>query len=290
MADLKRYALIAVAVVFLTPVSLVLAQRGGGTNWNLKAPWGATRQDATRNSVSPYKIFDNVYYVGLETVCSYLVTTSAGLVIIDSTYDDTATAVMNNVRTLGFNPADIKYVFVTHSHNDHLGGAANIKKATRAQVGMSLQDWVAAEGQRGGAGLARDLVLEDGRSITLGDTTFKFYVTPGHTPGSTSIEFQARDANRTYRTLVPGGLGMQGGPETTPVFLKSMERTKQLGPWDAMLGNHPWLMPVQLGEVQKALANRRGGAPHPAALGAAKNNEWLDQVIKVTKEKLAAGE
>jgi metallo-beta-lactamase class B len=230
-----------------------------------------------------------VYYVGLETVCVYLVGTSQGLVLIDSAYDDTPDAVLNNVRTLGFNPADIKYVLVTHSHNDHLGGAAKIKQATRAQVGMSAEDWTAAEGQQGGAGLARDLVLGDGQSLALGDTTFKFYVTPGHTPGSTSIEFQARDGARSYRLLVPGGLGMQFGPAVTPVFLKSMERTKQLGPWDAMLGNHPWLMPVYLGDVQKALATRGQGV-HPAALGAAKNNEWLDSVIKVTKEKLALGE
>ena len=279
---MKRYFLLIAAISFLLPVSQAGAQRGARTDWNLKAPWGATRQDATRDPKTPFKIFDNVYYVGLQTVSAYLITTNSGLVVIDATYAETGDAVLNSIRTLGFNPADIKYVFVTHSHTDHLGGAAKIKQVSHAPVGMSAEDWTAAK-------LPPDLVFKDGQTITLGDTNFKFFVTPGHTPGATSIEFQVRDGSRKYRALIPGGLGMQFGPAETPTFLKSMERLKQLGPWDAMLGNHPWLMPVYLGDIEKGLASRGRGA-HPVLLGPAKNNEWLDAVIKVTKEKLAAGQ
>ena len=135
----------------------------------------------------------------------------------------------------------------------------------------------------------KDLVFKDGQTIKAGDTAFQFYVTPGHTPGATSIEFQVRDRGKTYRALTPGGLGMQFGPAETPTFLKSMERLKQLGPWDVMLSNHPWLMPRTLDDLAKGLASRGRGA-HPAVLGPAKINEWFDAVIKVTKEKLAAGE
>ena len=279
---MKRQVLLVVALGLLLPLNQAAAQRGARTDWNLKAPWGATRQDATRDPKTPYKIFDNVYYVGMQTVCSYLVTTNNGLVLIDASWAETADSILNNIRTLGFNPANIKYILVTHSHTDHLGGAAKVKEVSHAPVGMSAEDWTAAK-------MPPDLVLKDGQSLAVGDTTFKFYFTPGHTPGATSIEFQARDGGRTYRTLIPGGLGLQFGPAETPTFLKSMERLKQLGPWDAMLGNHPWLMPVYLGDVEKGLAGRGRGA-HPAAPGAAKNNEWLDSVIKVTKDKLAAGQ
>ena len=134
---MKKLVLITIAICLLLETGYAAAQRGQRTNWNMKAPWGATRQDATRDSVPPYKIFDNVYYVGLQTVCAYLITTNAGLVLVDSTYAETADAVLNSVRTLGFNPADIKYVFVTHSHTDHLGGAAKFKQTTRAQAGIS---------------------------------------------------------------------------------------------------------------------------------------------------------
>ena len=67
-----------------------------------------------------------------------------------------------------------------------------------------------------------------------------------------------------------------------------MERLKQSGPCDAMLSNHPWLMPRSLDDIQKSLTNPVTGT-QPAVLGPAKINEWLDAVINVTKQKLAAG-
>jgi metallo-beta-lactamase class B len=282
---MKRLLLLILATTLLLSVTDARAQRGPRTDWNTKGPWANTRQDATRESRTPFKIFDNVYYVGLQTVCAYLVTTNAGLVLIDTTWEETADAVLNNIRTLGFKPSDIKYIFVTHSHTDHLGGAAKIKQVSGARVAMSAEDWAV----KNRPAIETDLVLKDGETIKVGDASFKFYVTPGHTPGATSIEYQVRDGGKTYRALSPGGLGMQFGPAETPVFLKSIERLKQLGPWDAMISNHPWLMPVTLDEIQKGLAARRGG-PNPAVLGPQKINAWFDQVIAVTKQKLAAGE
>lgn len=82
-------------------------------------------------------------------------------------------------------------------------------------------------------------------------------------------------------------MGIAFGPEWTPVYIKSIERLKRLGPWDVALGNHPFLMPRDLElDVEKDLATRRKG-PHPAIVGAAKINEWFDAIIKVANEKLA---
>src|SRR5262245_15851215 len=134
---MKRLFVAVLATTLLLNITDVRAQRGPRTDWNTKGPWGATRQDATREPRTPFKIFDNLYYVGMQTVCAYLVTTNAGLVLIDTTWEETADAVLKNIRTLGFNPSDIKYIFVTHSHTDHLGGAAKIKQISGARVGMS---------------------------------------------------------------------------------------------------------------------------------------------------------
>src|SRR5262245_9875455 len=91
-------------------------------DWNARAPWrvwdtpppNAKGDPESReaNKREPLKLFDNVYYVGLHNVATYLVTTSAGLVLLDASYPDSADYVLDNVRKLGFNPADIKYVFV----------------------------------------------------------------------------------------------------------------------------------------------------------------------------------
>jgi hypothetical protein len=40
--------------------------------------------------IDPFKIFDNVWYVGIQTSSPYLVTTSAGHLLFDATWDETA--------------------------------------------------------------------------------------------------------------------------------------------------------------------------------------------------------
>jgi metallo-beta-lactamase class B len=267
------------------------------SKWNAKGPWGPTSRVAPveAQKKSPFKVFDNVYYVGLQTVSAYLVPTSAGLVLIDSGYAATVDWTLENIRQSGFDPANLRYVFVTHSHTDHVGGAARLKQLSGARVGLSAEDWAEVEKQQSGPQgqrnfplpLQRDLVLKDGETISVGDTTFKFHFTPGHTPGATSVEFQARDGGRSYRVVVPGGLGLQYEPIWGPVFKKSMERLRQLGPWDVALGNHPFLSPKDLEVIEREL-RQRGNGPHPATLGPSAITAWFDEILKIVDEKLIA--
>jgi metallo-beta-lactamase class B len=278
-------------------VSSIWAQgQGGGerVNWNNRGPWGTTRRDApmSEQKIQPFKVFDNLYYVGTHTVSSYLVTTSDGLVLIDSTFTETGDALVNGIRSIGFDPANIKYVLVTHSHDDHYGGARAVKRVSTARVAMSAEDWEVVERaerspQEGGqtaVALTRDVVLKEGQDLRVGDTVFKFYFTPGHTPGATSIEFQVRDGSRSYRTVIPGGLGLTFRPEQNATFLKSISRLKELGPWDVALGNHPFLAPRDIEEIKKDLATRGQGA-HPGVVGSAKIGEWFDAITTTVKEK-----
>ena len=263
-------------------------------DWNAKAaPWGPLRNaPANAQQKTPFKVFDNVYYVGLQTVAAYLVPTSDGLVLFDATYAYTADQVLANVRTLGFDPKQIKYILISHAHGDHFAGAGAIVQATGAKVVMSALDWDGTERQQArnpaanGVHLTRDVVAEDGGSLKVGDTTFKFYVTPGHTAGALTVEFQARDGARSYRALCPGGLGFNFGPEWTGPYLKSHARLKQLGPWETVLPNHAYMGPRDLFAVEKDLATR-GNASHPAVYGSAKIDAWLDQIMKAAGEKLA---
>jgi metallo-beta-lactamase class B len=291
---MKRLVTIASALTLATAAA---AAQAPAVNWNAKAPWGEQPNlpfDQQRKA--PFKIFDNLWYVGIQTSSPFLVTTSAGLVLFDATWDETADYVLDNIRTAGFNPRDIRYLIITHAHIDHFAGTEKIRQATGARVGMSLPDWeetervqkVPGQGrQNPGPRITRDLVIADGQTITLGDTTLKFYVTPGHTPGSTSTELQVRDGARTYRALVPGGLGIPNA-QWSKAYLASTQRLKSLGPWDVMLPNHPDMMvPRKIRELEPELKARAAGAPHPFVPGAARLNAWFDAIIAVMNQKIA---
>jgi metallo-beta-lactamase class B len=301
-----KWSLLPVGIVTLT-VALAAGQdvritRGANqpnqNKWSAKAPWGETERSAPIEAQrkAPVRLFENLYYVGLQTVSQYLITTSAGLVLIDSGFEQTSDWLLDNIRKTGNDPKDVRYVLITHSHADHYGGAARIKRESGARVAMSAEDWDAVQRQlsvppRGGGPaptpLARDLVVKDGESLKVGDQTFKFYFTPGHTVGATSIEFQAKDGNRSYRTIVPGGLGVQYQANWGPAFKSSIEKLKKLGPWDVALGNHPFLMPKDIEIIEKELPTR-GNGPHPAVLGSRRNDAFFDAILKIVDEKLVA--
>jgi metallo-beta-lactamase class B len=114
----------------------------------------------------------------------------------------------------------------------------------------------------------------------------KFYVTPGHTPGSTSVEYQVRDGARTYRALSPGGVGIPSAEWSKP-YLASTVRLKALGPWDVMLPNHPDMMlPKKIRDLEPELKTRAAGAPHPFVAGADRLNGWFDAIIALMNEKI----
>ncbi|RSD30040.1 MBL fold metallo-hydrolase [Vibrio pectenicida] len=91
--------------------------------------------------VEPFKMFDDLYYVGDKWVSSYLVTTSDGLVLIDSLDSPYGRWIPQNIEKLGFNPKDIRYIFITHGHSDHVGSAEYIQRHFGAKVIMSNIDF-----------------------------------------------------------------------------------------------------------------------------------------------------
>ena len=296
---MKRLVTIAsaLAIAAATAGAQAPASQAPAINWNAKAPWGEQPNlpfDQQRKA--PFKVFDNLWYVGIQTSSPFLLTTSAGLVLFDATWDETADYVLENIRTAGFNPRDIRYLIITHAHIDHFAGAEKIRQATGARVGMSLPDWQETERvqaipgqgrQNPGPKIKRDLVIADGQTMTLGDTTLKFYVTPGHTPGSTSTELQVRDGARSYRALLPGGLGIPNA-QWSKAYLASTQRLKSLGPWDVMLPNHPDMMvPRKIRELEPELKARKPGATHPFVAGPARLNAWFDAIIALMNEKIA---
>ncbi len=247
----------------------------------------------------PFQIFDNVYFVGNEVVSAYLITTSDGLVLIDTTNALMVNRTLDNIRRLGFDPRDIKYVFITESHEIHYGGAAQIKAATGATICMSAADWDFLEQAAARAheveydwstevAPPRDHEIQNGEVITVGDAMFTLHITPGHTPGTSSFEYIAYDGDQRYRVLTPGGTGLTMSSEWTDDWIRGRERLKALGPWDVVLGNHPANTPGNLFKLMFEGADRVQSDPHPVVQGPAAIDAWMDTLLKVAREKAEA--
>ena len=276
----RRFVHLAAAIVLTAAAPYLRAQANGDAGMPWEAAKAATLkkfdgQPHSAQRIEPFKIVDNVFYVGLETVAAYLIPTSDGLILIDATYADTADIVIDNVRKLGQDPARLKYVLITHGHPDHAGGAARIKELTGARIGMALPEW-----ESNGARITRDLVIKDGDMLMLGDTQLWLYVIGGATPGNMVAEIHANVAGRQFRTVVGATLEPSSGSVAATV--RSVERLKELGPWDAFLPSHPYLAPSAVPVTARQALGLEALLPNPTKqaplVGAQRVNAYLDQV------------
>src|SRR5215470_12424641 len=181
------------------------------------APAGPRRQGpppASQWHVEPAKVFDNLYFVGQKDVSSWAVTTSAGIIIIDSIWEySVEDEIVGGLKKLGLNPADIKYVIVSHGHGDHVGGAKYLQDHFGAKVILSAADWdLVYKDIRPEIRPKRDIVASDGQKITLGDETITVYVTPGHTPGALSMLIPVKDHGESHLAAQWGGTAFNFAP------------------------------------------------------------------------------
>ena len=176
------------------------AARGGAAQTPDRANWYAP----------PFKIFDNLYWLGTRQHSSWALQTSAGIIIIDTNFAwATEPEIIEGMTKLGLKPADIKYVIISHAHGDHDQGAAELQTRFGAKVVMGAADWEStlqrAATAAGGVPKRDVSVGPEGMKLTLGDTTIQIVATPGHTPGTLSYIFPVRDQGRTVTVAYSGG-------------------------------------------------------------------------------------
>ena len=134
---MKRVFVIASLVVAVAAPAFAQGRQGGAaSNETLSQTFREShgRDVAYQLSLAGFKIFDNLYHVGVGTVSTWLIPTTAGLIMIDSSQEPYVDHVLDNIRNLGFDPKDVKYVLIVHGHLDHFGGAAKIQEASGARV------------------------------------------------------------------------------------------------------------------------------------------------------------
>lgn len=211
--------------------------------------------------VEPFKIADNLYYVGDKQVCIHLIDTVDGLILLDSGFPCATYLLIESIWRAGFDPKNVKWILHTHGHFDHFGAAEAFRTLYGTKSAISRIDAEALRAMPHRAHLdlsalpyaqipAFDRELEDGEVFELGNTKIRCVLTPGHTPGVLTFFFDVTYEGKTYLAGLFGGAGTNAmtRPYTahnveplnaTDMMLDSIERI-----WDepvvVHLGNHPY--------------------------------------------------
>lgn len=207
----------------------------------------------------PHKIIGNLYYVGTRTLSSFLIVTSQGNVLINSTYERNVQTIEKSVEQLGFKFSDIKILLGTHAHGDHQEGDALMKQLTGAQTMAMGEDVPALQAiTPGGKEHPIDKTLHDGETVTLGGTTLTAHLTPGHTRGCTTWTMKAQESGKNYNVVIGCSLRPPSTltPEVVAEFSHSFPLVRSLA-CDVPLGDHPaqYNLEEKYAKLQKGVRN-----------------------------------
>lgn len=221
--------------------------------------------------ILPGRIFGNLYFVGTYAASVHLIDTGDGLIAIDAGYPETLYLVIHNIHELGFSPKDIKIILLSHGHYDHMGAARMLASLSGAKIYLGRPDLCMVNGETEDIDWALigvcngvytgkhvadhirftpDVLLDDGDTVTLGNTTIRCVSTPGHTAGTLSFFFPVTDDETTYLAGMHGGAGTN---TMTDEFLAQYGLTTSVRddfraglmrvidePVDIFVGNHTW--------------------------------------------------
>ncbi len=210
--------------------------------------------------IEPFKIADNLYYVGDKKVCIHLIDTSDGLILIDSGYFGTAHMLIDSIWRIGFDPANVRWIIHTHGHHDHYGSSEEFRIMYGTRLAISRVDAESLRKKPHRSHILKDeypfaktpdfdYEIEDGEIFELGKTKIRCVLTPGHTDGVLSLFFDVTHNGETYLAGMFGGAGVNAltlpytcynerEEDAAQQMLRSIDKL-----WDepvtVHLGNHP---------------------------------------------------
>jgi metallo-beta-lactamase class B len=240
------------------------------------APAPRMRPDRAGKYLAPKKAFDDLYWIGTPSRSTWALTTSEGIILYDtqSVYD-AEDLIVGGLKKLGLDPARVKYVIISHAHENEVGGAKLMQERYGAHIVMGAGDWDMVDQSLNGfphGKPARDIVATDGMKIALGGRTVTIYLMPGHTPGTISGIFQVHDRGKPLTVAYSGGTEFNF-PNDVPHFdtyLASERKFAAIAAADGasiIMGNQSQFDNAA-GKL-RTLADRRPGEPHPLDVGVA---------------------
>ena len=215
--------------------------------WALKAP--------------AFAIADGLYFVGNQRFSSHLVVGEKGMVLIDTPHKEHCYLLLESIRSLGFDPADITLILHTHFHSDHVGCTRRVKELSGAKCAMGAKDikrlnilstmkftlefWDTTLPHFEPFEVERP--LQHGDVIDLGNKAIKCHHTPGHTPGTMTYTSDVTIDGQPHTAILFGGPGLnflkidsmyyRGAKDD---FARTLDYLESLDA-DVWLGAHPFV-------------------------------------------------
>jgi metallo-beta-lactamase class B len=283
------------------------ARKIAGAEWAQAANYfcipGQEANSPTAPVAEPAKVFDNLYFIGDRGTLVYALTTSDGIILIDSGYQNKVESVLlPGMQKLGLNPAQVKYVFVGHAHADHFGGATYFQERYGAKVVLGAADWNTIDQMppptqpNAAKPPKRDVVAVNGQAIRLGDVAVTTIDIPGHTPGGIGFIFPVKDGTRTRIAAMNGATILlldnpRLAPATMQQYARAIESFKEVTKRmkvEVEVQNHPLF--DNTFEKAAKLASRKPGDAHPFVVGEAGYQRFLDVMSVCIRAQLARRE
>lgn len=228
-------------------------------------PAYAVPNPASFKPFPPFRIAGNLYYVGSQELASYVIKTPKGMILINTGFVDSTPVIEKSMAQPGFQLKDIKILLVSHVHNDHAAGAADITQMSGAKYYVMDREVDVAES--GGKTdyfygdnpdeqyppAHVDHVLHDGDTVELGGTVLTAHLTPGHSKGNTTWTFDEKENGKVLHVVIAGSPLMNRGmklvnnpkyPQVAEDFEKGFAVMRSL-PCDIFLGSHGWYFDMQ---------------------------------------------
>ncbi len=217
-------------------------------------------RDGWSDPAPPAHVVANVYMVGTCGITVLLITTADGHFLIDGATAEAASGIADNIRRLGFDPKDVRYILATHEHLDHVGGIAALKRTTGAKfvtrsaaVAAMASGLPQAEDPQHSPhpafeGIKTDMIIEDGAALRIGNQALTMIATSGHSPGGTSWTWKSCDGATCRQIVYADSLNAVSAdtyrftdhPAYVATLRASIARISELTKCDILISPHPF--------------------------------------------------